>query len=309
MKHVLFFLLPALFNVCSAQFPDYYVYLVKGTVNVSKANAKPQPVKQSGFLYNNDVLNITKNAEITLVNKNAEYAVINTPGNVKVSSLSKKISASYTGVTKKYLNLVWEQVLDPDYDFTKFKEKNLTGVYGGVQRGESCNNLIFPVNGLKTSADSIVFKWQQTSPSSNYNFFIYDNEWNESAKISVKDTQLSVNTTQLLSKKGKYFWLIKSDDGSCEDEIPLYFELLDKEQENKLIASLLPAGKNDSLTTELETIDKLEKNALVYAVKNQYINLINKYPDNKALLQMYIMFLLNYGFDDEARNAWKGGKN
>src|SRR4051812_14073868 len=112
MKYLTFFLSVAVFNVCRAQLPDYYVYLVKGTVTVSKGNGKTQPIKQGDFLFSTDVLAIGKNSELTVSNRNAEYVVLNTTGNIKVNTLSKTSSKSYTGVTKKYLTLVWEQVLD-----------------------------------------------------------------------------------------------------------------------------------------------------------------------------------------------------
>ena len=305
MKHLILFSLIAVFKISHAQLPDYYVYLVKGTVSVSRSNGKPQSIKQGDFIFNNDALAIGKNSEVTLVNRNTEYIVLNTPGTVKASMLSKMSSKTYTGVTKKYLHLVWEEVLDPNYDFTKFKQKNLTGVYGGVSRGESCENLLFPVNGLKTSENTLHFKWLQTSAARNYNFYIYDGSGKEILSKQVKDTQMIIGIDDTQLQSGKYYWLIKSDDGNCEDEVPLYFEILSKEQENNLLASILPATQNDSLVTELDTIDRLEKNALIYTAKAHYNNLIKNNSGNKALRRIYIMFLLNYGFDEEAASAWK----
>ena len=136
MKFLILFFSLAHLGVCYGQLPDYYVYLVKGTVTVSGANKKPQKIKQGDFVFATDVLDIGKNAEVTLTNREAAYFVLSNEGSVKVSTIPKNLSKSYTGVTKKYLHLVWEEVLDPNYDFTKFKQKNLTGVYGGVSRGE-----------------------------------------------------------------------------------------------------------------------------------------------------------------------------
>ncbi len=89
MKYLILLLFAALFNICRAQFPDYYVYLVKGTVTVTATNAKNKKLKQGDFLFNRDVLIISKNSEITLVNKDAKYLGINTPRTLTVSTLTK----------------------------------------------------------------------------------------------------------------------------------------------------------------------------------------------------------------------------
>ena len=308
MKCFVLFLLLFLFSNSYSQFPDYYVYLVKGTVSVNNTKGKPD-VKQGDFLYKSDALNIAPQSEITLVNTAADYFVLKSGNNLKLSSLDKNKAGSYTGITKKYLHLVWDEVLDPDYDFTKFKNKNLTGVYGGVTRGEACKNLIFPVNGLKTSEDSLNFTWLKTSAGNDYNFLIYDGAGKEVLNKQIKDTQAIINIAQSQLTPGKYYWLIKSNEAACEDEVPLYFELLTKDEENKLVASITPANENNNLTGELEIIDKLERNALIYPAKTRYTTVLKKNPDNEAVRRMYIMFLLNYGFDDEAEKVWSDAKN
>ncbi len=304
MKQILFLILTAfVLNKTKAQFPDYYVYLVKGNVSTSKNN--PRVLKQGDFIFLKDTIFINKNSEITIVNKESEYVVLNTQGMVKANALSNKFNQTYSGVTKKYLSLVWEEVLDPNYDLSKFKKKNLTKSWGGVFRSDDCNNLIFPVNGLKTSQDSINFSWHATSETGNYNFFIYDGNGKEIVNNQVKDTQVVISLNQFNLSKGKYYWLEKGDSSSCEDEVPLYFQLMSKEDEHALISTIVPLTQNENLTDGLQALEKLEKNALIYAVKSGYKNLINQYPDNKTLTQLYVLFLLKYGFDKEAALAWK----
>ena len=208
---------------------------------------------------------------------------------------------------KRRRHLVWEEVLDPNYDFTKFKSKNLTGVYGGVSRGESCEKLIFPVNGLKTSEDTLNFKWTKTGTGGNYNFIIYNNAGNGILDKQIKDTQVIFTISQLQFNPGKYYWLVKSNDVICEDDVVFSFEILTKEEENNFINSIIPANNVD-LADELETIDKLEKNAFIYAAKSRYTNAIKNYPGNEVLQHMYVIFLLHYGFDDEALKLWNAGK-
>lgn len=305
MKNVfLFFTVIFFANNLQAQLPDYYVYLVKGNVYLSKNNTK-QALKQGDFIFLNDVISVDKNSEITIVNKDEKYAVLNTPGIFKANTLNNKFEDYYSGITKKYLALVWEEVLDPNYDLSKFKKKNLTESYGGVFRGDDCKNLVFPVNGLKTSEDSIQFRWRKTSAPGNYNFFIYDGDGKQIVQTNVKDTQTIINANKLQLPTGKYYWLIKGENSTCEEEVPLYFQLINKNDEQALINSFSGEEQDSDLISALELADKLEKNAMIYAAKKNYQELLNKYPDNKTVLRLYVLFLLKYGFDDQASLVWK----
>lgn len=290
-----------------AQLPDYYVYLVKGEVTVSDQKEKHR-LQQGEFLYKSALLIFTGKSELTLVNKDAEYFVLDAAHNMKLALLQQVKAKSYSGITKKYLHLVWDEVLDPGYDFTKFKSKNLTGVYGGVSRSDECKNMIFPVNGLKTAAPDLNFKWLQTSASGKYNLLLYDGSGNEILNKPVEDTQMVFSIESLNLAFGKYYWLIKSNDTACEDEVPLYFELLSDTDENKLVTSITSASDPDDLAGRLDIIDKLEKNALIYAAKKYYSETLSKYKGNDALNRMYVMFLLNYGFDSEAAQQWNSEK-
>lgn len=301
MKYMLIICLAALTHKLQAQLPEYYVYLVKGIV--TKSNSK-QPLKQGDFIFLKDTLTINKNAEITLVNKLQQYVELNTAQTLKVSALSGKLNGTYTGVTKKYLSLVWDEVLDPNYDVSKFKKKNMVDSYGGVFRGEDCNNLLFPINGLKTAEDSITFRWKKTSAANNYNFIIYDGAGKEIINNNATDTVIKISMQHQNLTANKYYWLIKSADATCEDEVPLYFQFMSNAEEQKAIATLGLQTSND-ISTELQQIEKLEKNAFIYAAKQRYKTLVQQNEGNIAMQRMYVLFLFRYGFDDEAAAAWK----
>ena len=124
--------------------------------------------------------------------------------------------------------------------------------------------------------------------------------------MPVKDTQKTLNLIQSLhSVTGNYYWLVKGENPGCEDEVPVYFELMTHENEQKLISSLLPGNANEDLPGQLQAIDKLEKNAMIPAASKYYSSLVNANPGNEALLKSYVLFLLKYGFDEEAVKEWK----
>jgi len=296
-----------------AQFPDYYVYLVKGAVTVRRTGANPVQIKQHDLIYDDDEVALTRGAEVTLVDKDANFILLKSPPqSYKASTLTKVSSRRKTDdITAKYLKLLWSELLDPNEDYTKFREENLTVLAGSVSRGNSnCGNLIFPVNGLKTSEDTIHFTWLQTSPSSSYTLFIYDGEGKEVIKMHVKDTQSLIVKRQISeAKPGKYYWIVKSNDGTCEDEIPPYFELMTRENEDKLVTSLIANNGDTVLESRLQIIDKLEKKALIYPILHYYANLVNNNPNDIALRKSYVLFLLKYGFNKEALHEWQQVKN
>jgi hypothetical protein len=307
MKYLMAIMLFALCNDSQAQLPDYYVYLFSGEATIAKSGAKPIPVKQNQLVYKNDVIVVKKGTELTLVDKDASFVVLNAAGTYKAADLLKTATKKNNeGITGKYLKLLFHELLDPEHDYEKFKKENIAGVWGGVSRSDDCGNRIFPINGLKTSVTSIIFRWHKTSPSSNYLFVIYDRDGKELVKINVKDTLQPFNINEILQNRpGKYFWLVTSEDGTCEGEVPIYFDILTAESEKKLAEQLIAAKGNESMETQLQQIDKLEKNALIHVASARYAAVVKANPGNAALLKSYVSFLLKYGFEEEAAASWK----
>ncbi|HUS00859.1 MAG TPA: hypothetical protein VMY77_03990 [Chitinophagaceae bacterium] len=298
-----FFLL--LLSFANAQIPEYYVYLVKGDIKIAHPKAKIVPLKQNSLVFKEDEFIVTKNSEVTLVNRDAKYIVINKQGKIKINDLGKSIHNSYTGVTEKYLKLLWHELLDPNYDYSKFKLQNIAGVYGGVSRGEeNCENVIFPISGLKTSFDSLHFFWKKIDSINTYHMVIYDATGEKIFNKAVSDTQLIISLSKEgLIKNGKYVLSIKEPLSGCEEGTAHVFEILSKEQEQKIINGYKEPTSID-LLTQLQLIDKMEKNKLIYAAMAKYSSLIKLYPDN-TLKKTYYDFLSHYGFITKAEDVFK----
>ncbi len=306
MKYICTLLFFLACSQCFSQVHDYYVFLVKGDVYVSKPGTNSALVKQNSFLDNGQLITIKKDAEVTIVGREQEYYVLKSPGTYKVKDLEKEKPNPISGVTKTYLRLVWDELFHPHEDFKSFTTNNSAVVYGGVSRTTDCNNLVFPIPGLKTSGDSLHFKWHKTSAASSYHLLVYDSQRKEVVNMPVKDTQKILNlTADLHSIPGNYYWLVESEDGTCEDEVPVFFELMSKENEQKLIASILAGNNDQDLPGGLQAINKLEKNGLIPAAAEYYSTLVNKYPGEEILLKSYVLFLLKYGYDDRAYSAWQ----
>jgi hypothetical protein len=306
MKYLLIltFLVPVLQS--RAQLPNYYVYLVHGYATITKPGTKPLPVKQHQLVFKNNILVLKKDAEITLVDRDANFLILNKAGTYKGDKLTENAAKkNNNGITAKYLTLLFHELLDPNEDFEKFKSENIAGVWGGVSRGHDCGNRIFPVNGLKSSTGSIIFRWHKTSPSSRYSLVIYKDE-HDSTVIAVKDTLMSVNINETLHPRpGKYYWTVTSNDGACEDRVPVLFEILTPDDEQKLTGQPVINEDGKSVETQLLQIDKLDENGFIYAAMARYRNLVKANPENTSLRKSYVLFLLKYGFDEDAASAWK----
>ncbi len=289
-----------------AQQPEYYIYLVKGNVTVNKATTKAVKVKQSQLIYKDDIITIGPNSEVSLANKKSEFIVLNASGTYKAIDLSKKTPSPANGVTKKYISLMWQEMIGASHDLSKFKKENVSNVHGGVSRGESCNLLLFPVNGLKTSGDSIYFKWKKINSEASYNLSITDGEGNDVAMIPVRDTQQVVSMLKISNgKPGKFYWMVKPKNINCDDDMPFYFDLLSKDSVEKLIATLNIKNDPEDMESQLQTIEAYEKYGLIHSAINIYSELVKKHKENKPLYKSYIAFLLQYGYEVEAIAAWK----
>lgn len=305
MKNLLFTAFMFACEICNAQqVPDYCVYLVKGKVTIANLNASPVQIKQKQFLYKNQILILAKNSEVTLINKDDKLLVLNTPGSIKANDLAKKFNSSSPSVTKSYLNLAFHELLDPNYDYTSFKQKNVGGIRGGVSRGGECGNMIFPINGLITSKDSIQFSWHTTNSRSAYTLLIYDKDGKELINQNVTDTTIIMDKKNLRMGNGHYYWMVKGIDAACEDEIPIWFNLITKDSEFRIIQPITMNKQKQDLLARLHIIDQLVKKGLVYVAIKNYYDLIKDNSNDVALKKSYVLLLLNYGFNKEGQTFW-----
>lgn len=162
--------------------------------------------------------------------------------------------------------------------------------------------MLFPVQDMKTAELNLPFKWRKTSADNNYVLKIYDAEAKELASFPVKDTSIVVDLTSYVSRPGKYYWRIQSDEANCEDDTPLAFQIISKEEENKIESAFQKIDA--SLMTQLAMVEILEKENMIWAAK-KYLELLASKNNDPALAKTYSWFLLKYHFDEEAKKIWE----
>ena len=286
--------------------PEYYVYLVSGNVSVKKYGKDRISLKQGLIIYKNDSITLNKAAAVTLIDSVGNFLNVDSAGVYNGGDLATIFTVKANeGLSKKYFKFIFNELLNPDEDFETFKMENVTGVWGGALRGP-CLNRVFPTNGLRTSATSIVFKWHKTSQSSQYILAIYDTAINELLKMSVSDTLQHLDIPQKLGGRlGRYFWRVTSKDGTCEDEDLISFELLGRNDMEGLTGQLIASFTNKDIELQLNGINTLETHGFVNEAFRCFEQLVKENPGNTALRKSYVSFLLDYGFEGEAVAAWK----
>lgn len=281
-------------------FPDYCVYLVRGNVTITNVHVKDKKVSQNQFINKGDVINVSKNSEVQMFNRNGKFLTLNKPGNYTTSDVTKKINVNAShSLTSMYLKLVYEQLLDPKYDFNKIKQDAVGAAYGAVTRGIRCNILIYPPKGFKTSNTYIEFKWHPNAPYTFYNLNLYDSDKNKLNNFLVEDTQKLIDIkNEIKLEPGRYYWT--SRPNKCDETHLIYFDIISKEMEKKQISKIIKDIKTNDLMGELNILNNLESEGFLEKASENYKTLLKKFPKDESLRRSYIIFLSKYGFEKEA---------
>ena len=287
----------------SAQEPEYYSYLVKGQVQYKKAKAKPLNLVPKTLLYSEDAIILPKgkNAEVTLVDKKSNYITISTPGTYKVSDLPQKSHKEPESITGKYFHMVWEELFQPQKDFSRFKKRNLSGVTGGVSRGD-CDVLKWPFNEAVLGNGDITFTWKNFATDPLYSFVLSDEKNNEVLRVRVRDTQLILNSTAWLKgPRNRYYWKVTSSNSSCtalpSNDLRLWSNKEITQRLNEIKSSVMNNG--DATLYHIQIAELLVKENMFEEANKYYLAVLDQSND-PILRSAYASFLLRINKEKEA---------
>jgi hypothetical protein len=306
MKSV--FLLLLLFSFAavgqSVAEPAYFVYSLKGPAARQTSNAKLVQLKQNQLLYPSETLIVKQGAEVALANKNADYLLLKTPGTYKVAALAGFLALRITvdNITKEYLRLLYNELLGTGFNYTRLKKESTRKAWGGVPRGSGAIQLLFPQNGLKTAGDSLRFVWKGLWGTPVYYLQLLDGQDNRISTIPVRDTQYMLPLQQLQQgQAGRYYWYVARDTALHGENELYHFDVLPKEEEAQLAAAIVAPFDHTNLLQGLKSIEQLEANGLIDAAFRQYQQLLASHPGNKVLRKSYALFLMQRGYDEQAK--------
>ena len=213
-KFIILFLISGL--SVRAQLPEYYVDLYLGDVQIIKPGKKPVQVKKRMLIFPEDILLLKKDGQrVTLVNKEKQYIILTAKGNYKISNLSKLPHEKTFGITEKFLNLIWEELLDPGSFSRDANLKTIAGSWGGVNRG-SCDFIGVPADNFATEEPAIEFSWRVMDSTKHYRFTLFDRNSNIKLRLIIRDTLISLSNANFLPlPENRYYWQVESVENKC----------------------------------------------------------------------------------------------
>ncbi len=217
----IFFLLACYLN-SPAQMPEYFVDLYIGSVQILKPGKKPVQVKNRTLLFREDKILLKKDGDqVTLLNKEAEYLILNKKGVYSIADLTGFPRRKSAGITKRYAELVLEELLRPSSIGDNARLKNIAGSNGGVDRG-ACDFVGGPENNIATADQELEFSWMPIDSTVHYRFSLLDEHNNELLGIMIRDTVFRLSNNHWLPEpENNYYWQVKSVENDCGD-MPKY---------------------------------------------------------------------------------------
>lgn len=214
MKRVVVSLFILIGLQASAQFPDYFVDLIRGEVFLTQKGAASRKLKYHDYVFKDDSIILKPGAQVTLVNTKNKSISITKSGSYNRADIEKMRSVSNGGVTRIYFTLVWDQIklkhhAEPDL-------KKITRSLGGVRRGDNCLTIMMPFNGWVTCADSLKFEWSSSRTGPNYKFRLTGFDNKPILDQIIQDTQFVFRRNMLPQPEDTiYYWEIKEEKYEC----------------------------------------------------------------------------------------------
>ncbi len=82
---------------------------------------------------------------------------------------------------------------------------------------------------------------------------------------------------RLHNAPGRYYWMVKGKDPACESD-PIPFEIMNKEDEQKLIPALVIQKGDKDILSQLQIVDELEKDNWIYTAMKYYEVIVENNP-------------------------------
>ncbi len=260
------FLTATIFLLCfrsGAQQPTYFILFLKGDVMVKHPGQSLKKAKDLQPLSLNDSIFLNnEQSGVTISNISGTRNELKGKGKYKVSSIQEKEIAKGPGASSKFFSFLYEELLHPKKGFN---QHSVAASWGGGSRSQE-DLIKFPINGLISSADSILFTWKHKNKKMEYQFILYDDNSQEIFHCNLRDTQILMHTEPLRkAERSRYFWTVQPAGGASQSLSKYYFDLVSPEEEEKLVDAIIkeiPVTDNEILY-QLEITDKLGRNGLV----------------------------------------------
>lgn len=293
----------------SAQETSLKVTDVHGQVTYQSTKlSAPQRIWPGGKLPVTGLINVPEGAMINLLDGSTLHRLKNKGvyDLEKFHSANGKQSMSFSTRFWNFLNEGLKSA-DSDRDLERYHQ-GFMAVSGGVKGfgpGDQGIHLLAPLPG-NVGTQRVVFRWARDRHQGVYQFNLIDADSGKGVfRSEVPDTMISVDLAQLgLAQDKTYRWQVKAVGKDLQAE--LSFRLTGPADD--MVQRSLDLLKDYPLADEKEArwmkATVLEMEQYNYEAQTEFERMLQEYPDDGYVRQLYALFLTRQNDVDRARYFW-----
>jgi len=262
--------------------------LFKVLVNKGKNLVDDKPLYAGSKIHAGQTLYVVDGGYLALIYKNGKSMEIKTPGIFKVADLERQAIATSGTFSKKYAELVLNEITKPNDAITIDRKKNMK-VTGSVERGtESDLVMITPKNSDLLSKEVKLIWLSNASCTEGYVVKLKDMFDEPLKNYETTDTFVTVNVEELGLKNPKSFIvtlepkqaqnksnaegkLVKMLDGKRAEELEREFKLVQEEAgDESALSKIILASFCEQNKLYLEAINYFEQATSIEPAVEEY---------------------------------------
>lgn len=197
--------------------PAGYVYTISGKAAVLRGGTVIR-LGQKSYVYLADTIQLARGASLTLFTDEFKFIEIRQSGRYAYTELAKRLNVKQVAMSEKVRNFLWHDLFKPEQLKSLVSPQSIGKAVGGASRG-ICALEIEPADKLKTTDDTLYFRWRAKTGSRGYRFNLADSAQRNLISIIIKDTTLVILRQGLLTQRSNtYSWHIIPDSdaaGNC----------------------------------------------------------------------------------------------
>lgn len=276
--------------------------LFKVLVNKGKNLVDDKPLYAGSKIHAGQTLYVVDGGYLALIYKNGKSMEIKTPGIFKVADLERQAIATSGTFSKKYAELVLNEITKPNDAITIDRKKNMK-VTGSVERGtESGLVMITPKNSDLLSKEVKLIWLSNASCTEGYVVKLKDMFDEPLKNYETTDTFVTVNVEELGLKNPKSFIvtlepkqaqnksnaegkLVKMLEGKRAEELEREFKLVQEEAgDESALSKIILASFCEQNKLYLEAINYFEQATSIEPAVEEYKFAYQNFLDRKSVV-------------------------
>jgi len=204
--------------VCVSSFAQeelFKVLINKGKNSVDHG----KPIFTGSKIFKGQVITVSSGGYIGLIYKNGRSMELKVPGDYAADNLEKNALASSGSLSKKYADLVVNEMTKTSEGITDDRKKNMK-VTGSVERGDEDGILLISPKNTDHLGGQMNLKWRKDAASSGGYVIKIKDMFDEPIKsFTTTDTSLTVNLSDLDLKATKKSFIVSVESKDVKAKV------------------------------------------------------------------------------------------